>query len=124
MRTIVAGSRSIESMAIVRRIIQQCPWVITEIVSGTARGVDRLGEAVAHEMGIPVKQFPADWNKNGVYDKSAGYKRNEKMAKYADAVIIIWDGESNGTKHMWDIALKHGLKIFHVNLKEGFLDFN
>jgi hypothetical protein len=46
------------------------------------------------------------------------------MAKYADAVIIIWDGESNGTKHMWDIALKYNLKIYHINLKEGFLDFD
>ena len=62
----------------------------------------------ANERGYPIKQFPADWNK---YGKSAGYKRNEEMAKYADALIAFWDGKSKGTKHMIDLAKRYGLKV-------------
>lgn len=50
---------------------------------------------------LGVLSCPADWDKHG---KSAGYKRNEEMARNADALIAFWDGKSKGTKHMIDIA--------------------
>ena len=53
--------------------------------------------------------MPADWNK---YGKSAGYKRNEEMANIADAALVIWDGESRGSKHMIDIAKKQKLQVY------------
>ena len=71
----------------------------TEVVSGTARGADKFGEDVAKEMGLPVKRFPADWT---TFGKGAGFKRNEEMANYADAVILFPGG--NGTKHMKRMA--------------------
>jgi hypothetical protein len=46
-----------------------------------------------------------------IFGKSAGYKRNEEMAKVADACVIFWDGKSKGTKHMIDIAKKYKLKL-------------
>lgn len=79
-----------------------------EIVSGTAIGADLLGERYAMERGYRIKRFPADWNKFGL---SAGYKRNEEMAIYADALIAFWDGKSKGTKHMIELARKHKIKI-------------
>ena len=81
-----------------------------EIVSGGARGADRLGEKYAKEMNLPVKVFPADW---GTHGKSAGYLRNKTMAEYADVLIAFWDGESRGTKHMIDLANKAKLAV-HV----------
>lgn len=78
-----------------------------EIVSGGARGADKLGETYARQREIPFKRFPAKWDK---YGKSAGYKRNEEMAEYADALIAFWDGESKGTEHMINLAEKRGLK--------------
>jgi len=57
----------------------------------------------------------ADWDK---YGKSAGYKRNEEMAIYSKedngVLIAFWDEVSKGTKHMIDLANKHGLKVFVV----------
>lgn len=50
----------------------------------------------------------ADWDLDG---KSAGFKRNVKMAEYADALVAFWDGSSRGTKHMIDIAKEKGLDI-------------
>ena len=79
-----------------------------QIESGTARGGDRIGECWAGMNGHAVKRFPADWGKFG---RSAGYKRNEQMADYADALVAIWDGKSKGTKHMIDIATKKGLPV-------------
>jgi hypothetical protein len=90
-----------------------------EIISGTARGADELGEIFAEEHNISVIKFPADWD---TYGKSAGYRRNAEMALYAKEdngiLIAFWDGISKGTNHMIDLAKKYGLKVFVVNYKE------
>ena len=116
MKTIIAGSREGMTYADVEQAVNICSWIPTVIISGTARGVDRLGEQFAANNGIPVNKFPADWEAHG---KSAGYKRNELMADNADALIAIWDGESKGTKHMIDIAKRKGLKVYVCIVKES-----
>lgn len=118
MKTIIAGSRSITDYNVVKKVIKQSKFSITEVVSGTAFGVDRQGERFGHENKIPIKRFPAEW---GEYGKSAGYIRNAEMAKYADALIAIWDGESRGTKHMIDLARSKGLKTY-VKVVKGVND--
>ena len=80
-----------------------------EIVSGGARGADRLGERYARENGIAIKQFLPDWDTLG---KSAGFIRNHDMGNYADTAVIFWDGESRGTKHMMEFAKKIGMPVF------------
>lgn len=111
MKVILAGSRDIVDKEAVFTIFDSCPYDITEVVCGCARGVDRLGEEWATMRGIPVKLFPAKWqafSKAGKFytDKSAGFKRNLAMGEYADALFAIWDGRSRGTKHMLDIMQK------------------
>jgi len=76
-----------------------------EIVSGTAGGADRLGEAYAYSRGFSVKRFPADWESHG---NSAGVIRNAEMAEYADAAIIFWNKKSKGTSNMIDNMKKIG----------------
>lgn len=105
MKVIIAGSRGITDGSIIEKAIIASGFEITEVVSGTARGVDQLGETWATMAGKKIAKFPADWDTHG---KSAGYKRNQQMAEYADALIAIWDGESRGTKHMIDIMKKTG----------------
>jgi len=109
MKTIIAGSRNFNDYELLYQICED--EKITEVVSGTARGADLLGERYAKENEIPIKRFPANWNE---YGKSAGYKRNAEMAKYAEALIAFWDGESKGTKHMVDLAKQHNLKVHIV----------
>lgn len=79
-----------------------------EIVSGTARGADELGERYAKARGYALKQFPADWD---TFGKGAGYRRNSQMADYAEACVVFWDEKSRGTKHMIDLAEKTGLLL-------------
>lgn len=81
---------------------------VTEIVSGGARGADRIGEFVAKFYGIPVKQFIPDWSGLG---KRAGFVRNSEMGDYADALLAFWDKKSRGTKQMIDYATKKGLLV-------------
>ena len=83
---------------------------IKQFLSGKAKGADTVGEEYALNQGYHVKDYPADWAK---YGKSAGYKRNEQMAKDADVLVAFWDGTSKGTKHMIDIALRERL-VVHV----------
>lgn len=109
MRTIIAGSRTIKDIGFVYKAALNCGFDITEIISGGARGIDKLGEEIARRSSIPCKVFPANWDLHG---KSAGYKRNVEMAEYADALIAIWDGHSRGTKHMIDIATAKGLLVY------------
>lgn len=108
MRTIIAGSRTIEDYGCLLNAIKQSKINISTIVSGTANGVDKLGERYGTENNIPILKFPADWDNLG---KSAGYKRNETMSENADALIVLWDSVSKGTKHMIDIAKRKKLKI-------------
>lgn len=96
-KVVVAGSRNITDYQVICQEIAASKYNITELVSGTASGVDSLGEKWAIDRLIPVKRFPADWKKNG---KAAGPIRNKEMAEYCDMAIIIWDGESRGTKNM------------------------
>jgi hypothetical protein len=76
------------------------------VISGGARGADLIGEWIAHQYGLVVERYPAEWDK---YGKSAGYKRNELMATKATHLLAAWNGSSLGTKHMIDLAKKYNL---------------
>lgn len=110
MKTIVAGPRHITDREVVRAAMNSCPWDITTVISGRARGVDTIGEELANAANVTLALFPANWKRFG---NSAGPKRNTEMASYADALIAIWDQtvKSRGTRSMIDIAYKAGLRI-------------
>lgn len=119
-RVIVAGSRTIDSQmfifdkldTLLSQKIQEKEQI--QIVSGTARGVDRIGEQYAAAKGFLCKQYPADWNTHG---KKAGYLRNCQMAENADALVAFWDGNSPGTRHMIETAKAHGLAVRVIRIK-------
>jgi recombinational DNA repair protein (RecF pathway) len=111
MKTIIAGSRSITDYDVIKKYIkvfEETHGKISLVISGTAKGVDELGERYANENNIPLSRFPADWDKHG---KKAGILRNIEMANNANALIAFWDGKSKGTKHMIDTASKKHLII-------------
>ena len=99
MRCVIAGSRTISNYELIREAFTLCDWRdrITEIVSGKARGVDTLGERIAEEFGLDIKEFPADWDR---YRNAAGPIRNKEMALYCDIAIIVMEGKSVGSKDM------------------------
>lgn len=107
IRLIVAGSRTFDDYELLSTsILTNFKIDEVHIVSGGARGADSLGERFAREHGCMMTRYPAEWD---LYGKSAGYRRNEQMARNADACIVFWDGASKGTKHMINLCAKHKL---------------
>ena len=113
-KIIIAGSRDFNDYEFLKKKLVNLRDLFIDddvIISGHARGADALGERFAKEYNIPLKLFPADWNK---YGKSAGYIRNKEMADNADVLVAFWDGKSRGTKNMINIAIDKGLEVHIV----------
>ena len=130
MKVIVAGSRNIHNFDI-NKVILDSGFIVSEVVCGYADGIDTLGKIWAEENNIPVSLFPADWNNilvsNAVvktnkygkqYNALAGFIRNEQMAEYADALIVIYYSNSRGSIDMLTRAKRHKLKIYEVKINE------
>ena len=114
MKVIVAGGRDFKNYKLLKCTLdnfQQEYGNITEVISGTAIGVDKLGEQYANENNIPIKRFVPDWQGLG---KKAGQVRNRQMGDYTKEhngmLVAFWDKQSKGTKGMIDYATKIGLK--------------
>jgi len=113
VRVVIAGSRKLcKTIYEIGEVVKRTGWEISEVVSGKCGGVDRAGEVWAKSEKIPVKPFPANWDK---YGKAAGPIRNQAMAEYADAVIVIWDGVSPGSSNMIK-ATKLADKLLYTEL--------
>ena len=119
MKVIIAGSRNIEDYKLVVDTIKRSGYSITEVVSGCAVGIDTLGEQWATANDIPIKRFPAQWHQYG--PKRAGPIRNKEMAEYADAAVIIWDGESRGTRNMIENMVRRK-KPYHIGMTSANLE--
>ena len=99
MKLLVVGSRSITSFDLSTHI----PADVDTIISGGASGIDNLAEKYAdsHKLSKYIMRPRYD-----LYGRYAPLKRNELMVDIADAVLIIWDGRSKGTRHTLKYAEK------------------
>jgi hypothetical protein len=125
MKVIIAGSRDVNDYKLVELAIKRSGFKITEVVSGMADGVDKIGIEWAKNNNVKWKEFPADWknldapgaiireNSYGKYNVKAGFDRNEEMGAYAERAIIIIKDESKGSTHMKETMDMLGKKV-HV----------
>ena len=109
MKLLIAGSRSITEFDI-------SPYIITDvdtIISGGASGIDNLAEKYAdnHKLSKIILR-----PKYYLYGRAAPLKRNEVMVDIADAVLVIWDGTSSGTKYTIQYAKKTGKPITVIKI--------
>ena len=124
MRVIVCGPRDFDEYDTICDAIEESGFDITEIVSGSAKGVDTLGEQWATDNDIPFVIFKPDWNnvnKAGakiktndwgkVYNANAGFDRNAEMVDYADACIAI-DTGSAGTGSTIKLSKEANIPLF------------
>ena len=105
MKLAIVGSRKFEDYDVMKKFIIDNIDInsITDIISGGARGADRLGERFAGEFNKNLIIFKADWSK---YGKRAGFIRNVDIINECDFCVAFWDGESNGTKHDIELCIE------------------
>jgi hypothetical protein len=94
----IVGSRSFDDYTMLEWTLDE--WIETGIIprpslviSGGARGADRLGQRWAEAHQIPVQIYRADWTKG----RAAGFERNSMIVTEADYIVAFWDGVSRGT---------------------------
>ena len=104
MKLLIAGSRSITDFDISPYIPKDTEYII----SGDAKGIDKLAEAYADKMKLSKIIMRPQYS---LYKRGAPIKRNQKMVDLCDKVLIIWDGISRGTKSTIDYAKKVGKPI-------------
>lgn len=115
MKVAVIGSRNFSDYNKLKTVLDEVS-VITQIVSGGARGADTLAERYAKLHNIPTLIHKPEWNK---YGKAAGMIRNKLIIEHADLVIAFWDGSSPGTKHSIKLCEKTNKKVQIVYTTEN-----
>lgn len=113
MKIAIVGSRNFTDMALLESTMRK--HFLNEkftVVSGGAKGADKLAEFFCEKNNIDIEIIYPDWQKFG---KAAGIIRNQKIVELADVVVAFWDGETKGTKNTIDSAIKKGSETIVVN---------
>ena len=77
------------------------------VVTCGTTGADEIGNLFAANEGLACETYPVDWD---TYGKSAAKVRNYGVVKMSKYAIIFWDGVSENTKSLIDIANKKRTK--------------
>ena len=104
MKVAVIGSRGLT----VSNLQDYLPSDTTEIISGSARGIDSCAKQYALKNGLKYTEFLPEYDK---YGRAAPIKRNILIIDAAELVIAFWDGESRGTKFVIDNCKRLGVEI-------------
>ena len=126
-RIIVAGGREFDDMKLLISVLDEQIQKLMDIgkkpiiVSGTAKGADKMGEDYAKLRGLDWVEFPAPWEEfkqKFNNHRAAGFVRNSMMAQYSTALSAFWDGKSRGTSSMIDLADDFKLKTIVTRYDE------
>jgi hypothetical protein len=111
MKVLVCGGRDYNKTSMVFFVLDSLRPRPTQIISGNARGADKLGEMWAQQNNVACRVFPANWDK---YGKRAGYLRNQQMLDEGIPDLVIAFPGGNGTKMMMSIAEAADIKVIEV----------
>lgn len=120
-RVIVAGGRDFNDYEFMKAKLDELFFASDEfdadpikIISGMAEGADTLAIRYADENEMTKILFPANWK---YHRRMAGFLRNEDMLRIATHLVVFWDGQSHGTKHIIDLAREKGIPtwVFDYN---------
>lgn len=127
MKIIIAGPRDFSDKEFIftkvtelcktESYIQEYLEKTLEIVEGGATGVDAIAKKFAQEHGLKYVEMKAEWSK---YGRSAGPRRNAKMADEGDVLIAFryQNIPSKGTENMIKTAMEKGLEIHIIPIKK------
>lgn len=111
LTVLVCGGRDYRDYDSLKSFLDNLRWMTTAagnkiglLVHGGATGADALANIWAFENGVPVKRFPAEWDKHG---RSAGPIRNRKMFEESAPDVVVAFPGGKGTADMVNVAEKH-----------------
>ncbi len=94
MRVAIVGSRDINEIEDFGSFL---PSETTSVVSGGARGVDRIARNYARMHDMELIEILPDYK---LYGSRAPLVRNDRIIEMADLVLAFWDGRSGGTAYV------------------------
>lgn len=126
MKIAVVGSRSITDKNLVLETINKAieqyggSEGCVVFLSGGAKGVDTVAREIAYDLECDFVLFkPYHMLDSSVeYTPKYFFTRNKQIADNADVVVIVWDGQSNGTRHMVEYCKKHRKPYVLYNAQE------
>jgi len=116
----IVGSRSFDDYDhLVKSILENFPDLsaIKLIVSGGAKGADKLAERFASEHKIPIQIIKPDWS----LGRHAAMLRNKSIVDCVDTVIAFWDNVSNGTEDTIKYTKKVKKKLYMINIRDDLI---
>jgi len=119
MNVCVAGSRTLDPVWR-QTIFDLLNWIRPDyVVSGGANGPDSWGIEWALDPHTPCRGsavWAADWDQG----RSAGVKRTWEMLSQVkpDLTIVLWDGDSPGTRHTLTFLGELGLDYMLIHTDE------
>lgn len=113
----IVGSRDYPRLDLVREFVASLKQS-TVVISGGARGVDRVAADAARKRGMTVDEFHADWDRDG---RRAGFLRNNKLVQVCDYLVAFWDGSSTGTAYTIQKA-RFARKLWAIYGPDGKMD--
>ena len=118
MRVLVCGGRDFSDYNLLSKTLHEVIYdgdhtyySDVTIISGNARGADKLGERFARDNECKLEIFPADWDK---YKKAAGHIRNQQMINEGKPDLVVAFKGGRGTQDMIKRAKGHGIKVIEV----------
>lgn len=116
MRVAIIGSRQCDGLSL-EKMLEQIPADCTEIISGGAKGVDKMAAEAAAHLHLPFREILPDY---AAFGKMAPLVRNTAIVEQADLVLAFWDYQSKGTRDALIKSLKQDKPIKIILLQEPF----
>lgn len=121
-KLLVCGSHSIQSSTqwVKDQIEAYWYWNLAGyedliMIEGAAKGIDTIAKEYAQENDWKIEEYPVDWSIH-----------NEIIVKAADEVLILWDGNNQGTRHMIELCEKENkpykVLIYNDKVKETYAE--
>lgn len=118
MKLAICGTRTFDSVEIQDLIMASWNLVnhvfgtVHTIYSGGANGVDHAAERVAFKLiGRKAVVYRARWDELG---RAAGPARNERLARKADGLLLIWNGRSPGSRDVLLAFRRHHKPVMEM----------